>query len=107
MERSESKDEKDQLCLSIIGQRKYFIKEYLNKVFDSIPVYISRDVGAMEILEIFLKESLINKHDLNLFAQEESYFFFCSLLENIQISDSVKIGKHVFQGCPIAKKMIR
>lgn len=83
MERSESKDEKDQLCLSIIGQRKYFIKEYLNKVFDSIPVYISRDVGAMEILEIFLKESLINKHDLNLFAQEESYFYECMRMDSI------------------------
>ena len=83
MERSESKDEKNQLCLSIIGQRKYFIKEYLNKVFDSIPVYISRDVGAMEILEIFLKESLINKHDLNLFAREESYFYECVQMDSI------------------------
>ena len=38
---------------------------------------------------------------------KDGAFRNCSLLENIQISDSVKIGKEVFEGCPIAKKMIR
>lgn len=81
MRTDKCKEEHDQLYLSIVDRREYSVKEYLAEVSSSIPVYISENTCSMEVLEIYLQESLKDKHDLTIFAREENYFRQCMQMD--------------------------